>query len=56
VIFRFFKLTDVRHLGFVWAYLDHPRRLLGDLYHRAKLVVINAVVANLDRDIVTVKD
>ena len=24
VIFRFFKMATVRHLGFVWAYWDHP--------------------------------
>ena len=26
----------IRYLGFVWAYFDHPRRVLGSLYHSAK--------------------
>ena len=34
-ILRFFKVMAVRHLGFVWGYLDHPRRILGDPCHCA---------------------
>jgi len=30
-------MAAVRHLGFVWGYLDHMQRLLGGLYHSAKL-------------------
>jgi len=29
-------MAAVRHLGFVWAYLDHPLRVLGGLYYCAK--------------------
>jgi len=24
-IFRIFNMSAVRHLGFIWAYLDHPQ-------------------------------
>jgi len=36
VIFQFFKVEGVRHFGFLRASLDHPRRVLGGLYHFAK--------------------
>jgi len=36
MIFRFFKMAAVRHLGFVGAYLDHQQWVFGGLYHSAK--------------------
>ena len=35
-IFQFFKMAVVRHLGFVWAYLDNSQSVLGGLYHSQK--------------------
>jgi len=35
-IFRLFKMAVVRHLGFVWAYLDHPQWVLKGLYNSTK--------------------
>jgi len=35
-IFRFYKMAVIRHLGFVWVYLDHSRRAVVGLYHCAK--------------------
>ena len=35
-IFYFSKMAAVRHLGFVVWVFDHPRRVLGGLYHCAK--------------------
>jgi len=36
-IFDFFlKMVAVRHLGFGWAYLDHPQKVFESLYHFGK--------------------
>ena len=35
-IFRFLKMTAVRHLGFVVRISDHPHRAFGHLCHHAK--------------------
>ena len=34
--FSVFKMAAVRHLGFVLVYLEHTRRVFGDLCHCAK--------------------
>jgi len=34
--FRFFRMAAVRHLGFVYVYLDHSRRAFVVLCHCAK--------------------
>ena len=34
--FRFSKIAALRHFGFVYACLDHPRRIFGDLCDCAK--------------------
>jgi len=36
-ILQFFDMAAIRHIAFVWAYLDHPRRVLGGIYHCAQL-------------------
>jgi len=32
----FFKMAVVHHLDLLYAYLDHPRKVFGDVYHCAK--------------------
>ena len=35
-IFQFLKMAAIGDLGFVGAYLDHPRRVVDSLYYCAK--------------------
>ena len=37
-VFRFFKMASVHHLGFVVAFSDHPRSIVGGLYCCAKFI------------------
>ena len=42
-IILFFKMAAVRHVGCVWTYLDHARKVLGGLYHCAKFGYIPCI-------------
>jgi len=47
--FRFFRMAAVHHLKFAVGYLDRPRRVLGGLYHCAKMAGIDAPVSIICR-------
>jgi len=42
-IFQIFKIAAVRHLEFVWPYLDHPQQVIGGLISLQNLILIDAV-------------